>query len=289
MCLLPPLVPGKHASAQRRMWLEPNAPYDGRFTFARIRYTVYRRSGWEFDYPTMERNLMLMMREVTALRPHVLESNIHTFDDPELMKYPIAYLSEPGYWIPSDAEVEGLRKYLAKGGFLIVDDFLQGEWYNFEEQIRRVLPRARIDRLDLSHTVFDSFFSITTLNMDYPHDSWTQGSVPRDSRGQQPEKAADGGDQLQQRHRRLHGAFGPGLVAGEYEQRGVQVRDQLHHLRAYSLTRNSGESGLEESGFRKREQGSGISETTHPSALNPNSHDLYPELSKPDTTQFSRS
>ena len=28
--------------------------------------------GPEFDYPTMERNLMLMMREVTSLRPHVL-------------------------------------------------------------------------------------------------------------------------------------------------------------------------------------------------------------------------
>jgi hypothetical protein len=163
------LALASRVSAQRRMWLEPNATYDGRFTFARIRYTVYRRSGWEFDYPTMERNLMLMMREVTALRPHVRESNIHTFDDPELMKYPVAYLSEPGYWVPSDSEVEGLRTYLAKGGFLIVDDFMRNEWYNFEQQIRRVLPSARIDRLEPSHKVFHSFFSITTLDMDYPH------------------------------------------------------------------------------------------------------------------------
>jgi hypothetical protein len=156
--------------AQRWVRFEPNARYDGRFTFARIRYTVYRRSGWEFDYPTMERNLMLMMREVTALRPHVRESNIHTLDDPELLKYPIAYLSEPGYWLPSDAEVEGLRNYLAKGGFLIVDDFMRNEWYNFEQQIRRVLPRARIDQLDVSHKIFHSFFSIESLDMVYPHD-----------------------------------------------------------------------------------------------------------------------
>src|SRR5688500_8730591 len=47
----------------RSFEVEPNAKYDGRFTFARIRYTVYRRSGWEFDYPTMERNLMLMRSE----------------------------------------------------------------------------------------------------------------------------------------------------------------------------------------------------------------------------------
>ena len=30
---------------QRGMRFEPNLPYDGRFTFARIRYTVYRSSG----------------------------------------------------------------------------------------------------------------------------------------------------------------------------------------------------------------------------------------------------
>lgn len=164
----------RHLAGQRgfpgRAQIEPNVPYDGRFTFARIRYTVYRRSGWEFDYPTMERHLMTMMQEVTALRPHLTGSNIHTLDDPELLKYPIAYLSEPGYWIPSDREVEGLRTYLAKGGFLIVDDFRLGEWRNFEAQILRVLPGARIVRLDLSHPVFDSFFHIRSLDMSYPHD-----------------------------------------------------------------------------------------------------------------------
>ena len=161
------------ATAQRRfgrMYIEPNVPYDGRFTFARIRYTVYGRSGWEFDYPAMERNLMSMMQEVTALRPHVTGSNIHTLDDPELLKYPLAYLSEPGYWHPSDAEVLGLRTYLAKGGFLIVDDFMRSEWRNFEEQIRRVLPGVRIERLDVTHPIFDAFFRITSLDMAYPHD-----------------------------------------------------------------------------------------------------------------------
>ncbi len=152
------------------MEVEANVPYDGRFTFARIRYTVYRRSGWEFDYPAMERNLMTMLREVTSLEPHVSGSNIHTFDDPELLNYPVAYLSEPGYWIPSESEVLGLRTYLAKGGFLIVDDFMRGEWRNFEIQMRRVLPDARIERLDLTHPVFDSFFRIRTLDMVYPHD-----------------------------------------------------------------------------------------------------------------------
>lgn len=166
------VVAGGTVAGQRWVGIEPNVGYDGRFTFARIRYTVYRRSGWEFDYPAMERNLMTMMQEVTALRPHTRGSNIHTFDDPELLKYPVAYLSEPGYWHPSESEVLGLRTYLAKGGFLIVDDFMRGEWRNFETQMRRVLPHARIEELPLSHPVFDAFFRIRTLDMAYPHDPY---------------------------------------------------------------------------------------------------------------------
>ena len=157
------------AQGWRRMVIEPNVPYDGRFTFARIRYTVHGRSGWEFDYPEMERHLMSAMTELTTLRPHVSGSNIHTFDDPELMRYPVAYLSEPGYWIPSDSEAAGLRTYLAKGGFLIVDDFMRGEWINFAEQMRRVLPDARLVRLDVHEPVFDTFFHLDSLRMPYPN------------------------------------------------------------------------------------------------------------------------
>ena len=162
------------ATAQRwrREVVEPNVNYDAQFTFVRIRYTVYGRSGWEFDYPAMERNLMTMVRELTTIAPHVDGSNIHTLDDPELLKYPIAYLSEPGYWLPSDAEAQGLRTYLAKGGFLIVDDFMRGEWSNFERQILRTLPGARIRRLEVSHPIFQAFFPLKTLEMSYPHDPY---------------------------------------------------------------------------------------------------------------------
>jgi hypothetical protein len=157
---------------QRGVRIEPNIPYDGRFTFARIRYTEHRSVGWSFDYPTMERHLMMMMEQVTALKPHIRNSNVLTLDDPALMKYPIAYLSEPGYWHPSESEVEGLRKYLAKGGFLIVDDFMRDEWYNFEQQMRLVLPRGKIERLDVTNKIFHSFFDLETLEMYYPHNRY---------------------------------------------------------------------------------------------------------------------
>jgi len=142
---------------------EANVPYDARFTFVRLRYQEYGPAGWAFDYPAMERNFMTIVDELTSIAPHTRGSNILTMDDPELARYPIAYLSEPGYWLPDAGEAAGLRTWLAKGGFLIVDDFFGSQWANFERSMRRVLPDARFVPLQLSHPIFDSFFRISTL------------------------------------------------------------------------------------------------------------------------------
>ena len=145
----------------------PNVPYDGRFTFARIRYAGFgamtaEGPGWMHDYPWAEQNLMAIMRELTVLRPYMEGGNIFTPDDPELMKYPVAYLSEPGYWSMSADEATGLRNYLLKGGMLIIDDFQQPRdaWYTLEEQMRRVLPDARWMPIPPTHAVFDTFFGV---------------------------------------------------------------------------------------------------------------------------------
>ncbi len=158
-----------HVDSQRRAYIEPNVDYDGRFTFVRLRYHGYGPAGWAFDYPAMERNFMTIMNDLSTIRPHVRESNVHDMDDPELFRYPIAYLSEPGYWQPSDSEARGLRTWMQKGGFLIVDDFYFNQWQQFERAMRLVLPDARIMRLTVDHPVFHSFFSISTLDgMHHP-------------------------------------------------------------------------------------------------------------------------
>jgi uncharacterized protein DUF4159 len=145
----------------------PNVDYDGRYTVARIRYGSNRQ--WSADYPTMERHLSTMLKNITLLDPHLEGSNVHDLDDAELLKIPLAYLTEPGYWHPSDSEVKGLREYLKKGGFLIVDDFhFPEEWAVFEAAIRRVLPEGRIVPLKESHPIFDTFFRIESLEVPYP-------------------------------------------------------------------------------------------------------------------------
>ena len=143
------------------------APYDSQFTLARLSYD--RFGGWAADWPEMESNLGRVLQHLTALRAQQERNNVFRMDDPELLKFPVAYLSEPGYWYPSDEEAAGLKRYLDKGGFLIVDDFhFPEEWAVFEAAIRKVMPGVRIDPLDISHPVFNSFFPIKSLKVPYP-------------------------------------------------------------------------------------------------------------------------
>ena len=152
----------------------PNTPYDGKFTFVRLRYGppvsyASQRVYWSHDYPTGERHFMQIMNELTYLAPHIEETNIVSFGDPELFKYPVAYLCEPGpFFDLTDQEVEAFRAYLQKGGFVIVDDFRYDHWPYFEAQMRRVLPDVRFFDLDATHPIFHSFFEIDNPT-DYPN------------------------------------------------------------------------------------------------------------------------
>src|SRR5688572_23461012 len=156
-----------------------NVAYDGRFTFARIKYQIsprgYTQEGlldtkWNHDYPRAEINFTRILQELTTLRPYTGGSNIFTLDDPELAKYPVAYMAEPGFWTMSDAEAAGLRAYLLKGGFIIFDDFVgPSHWMNFDQQMRRVLPEGRLVPLDASHPIFDAFYRIESLDFRSPY------------------------------------------------------------------------------------------------------------------------
>jgi hypothetical protein len=113
---------------------------------------------------------MKILNELSYLNAHADETNIITFDDPLLFKYPVAYLCEPGGWTLTDEEAAGLRAYLRKGGFVIVDDFRAEHWGNFEAQMSRVMPEARFHDLALDNAIFHSFFEITTLDVPQYYD-----------------------------------------------------------------------------------------------------------------------
>jgi len=174
-----PIKPHKPPSSQPRLYEVPKNDEDlsGRFTFARVKFDVgLGRWGthlgdgglpWSHDYPDAGRHLMKIMSELSKADV-TLDHNepIFGFDDPELFKYPFAYLCEIGAMNLSDREIAGMREYCLRGGFLIVDDF-RGDYelYNLKAHLKRAFPEFEIKELDLSHPVFNCFYAIKTLDV----------------------------------------------------------------------------------------------------------------------------
>jgi hypothetical protein len=155
----------------------PNIPYDGRFTFVRVKYDTapggywYRgQPAWAHGYPVAEQNLMRIMNDLSLLGAHDDHVNTIALDDPDLFNYPIAYIIEVSWWTMTDAQGAALRAYMRKGGFVIVDDFkAEGDfgsagWGPFAANMKRVLPDARFVEMKTSHPIFHSFFEIHSLD-----------------------------------------------------------------------------------------------------------------------------
>ena len=171
---------GFFRSRQRELEIR-NTPYNGQFTFVRVNYTTapggYWYQGlpaWSHGFPLAEQNLMRIMNEVSYLEPRVEEINSLKLDDPELARYPVAYIIEVGWWQMRDTEAAALRAYIDKGGFVIVDDFKVagfgggmggGGWEVFEENMRRALPEVRFFEMNISHPIFHTFFEIKSLSV----------------------------------------------------------------------------------------------------------------------------
>ena len=158
----------------------PTVPYDGTFTFVRVRFNSQgrgfsrgfgggRNPGWAHDYPNAEENFIRILDEISLVHVNTDGTNVIDAEDPELHRYPIAYVSEPGEWSPTQNEIDNLSDYLFKGGFLILDDFRSDyEWRTVEEIFRMIAPGHRFRVLDIDEPIFDSFFEIETLDMIPP-------------------------------------------------------------------------------------------------------------------------
>ena len=153
----------------------------GRFNFVRIRYNGFIGSWtdrswgappWAHDYPRAERNFLKILDELTTVETQPDAFLILDLEAPEIMKYPVLYVSEPGYWNCTDAETDNLREYLLRGGFVIFDDFRDapGEWSNFSGCMKKVFPDRNLTELALDHPVFHCFYDIPTLDMVPPYE-----------------------------------------------------------------------------------------------------------------------
>ena len=146
------------------------ADFDSSFHFCRVAYTSGRGDGggWGVDYPQADANLSIRLSELTktpvsfdaAREPR---HQVVRLTDEALFQCPFVMMTEVGALFLEDEEVERLREYLLKGGFLWVDDFWGSyAWSVWEREIRKVLPAGQYPIVDLppDHPMFRAQFVI---------------------------------------------------------------------------------------------------------------------------------
>ena len=147
---------------------EVRAQSDHGFRFVRIRFDdprgdrAFRGAGpaWSHDYPTAERNLHMALQRTTEVyvegEPLVLR-----LSDKRIFEHAILYICEPGYWTLEENEVENLKEYIDRGGFLLFDDFRDEiELVQLESQMERVLPDLIRQEIPPEHPVWSIYFDI---------------------------------------------------------------------------------------------------------------------------------
>jgi hypothetical protein len=147
------------------------ADFDGTFQFCRVAFASDFRGdggGWSADFPRADINLSIRLSELTKTRvgrdsydepTHLLIQ----LTDPELFDCPFIMMTEVGAASFNPSEVENLRAYLQKGGFLWADDFWGSyAWQWWEQQLRQVLPAKDYPIVDLTpdHPLFHAQFDL---------------------------------------------------------------------------------------------------------------------------------
>ena len=77
------------------------------------RFTSRREPPWAHDFPRADFNFLKILGELTFLKTFVDQGNIRTLDDP-IGNVPIAYMSEPGFWVMDQGREEGFSRLPAK-------------------------------------------------------------------------------------------------------------------------------------------------------------------------------
>ncbi len=144
------------------------------FHMARVKYRTFGGAGshgliqpwWAIDYPYAEEHFFAALRRVTNLTVSDEEAQLELTDE-RIFQYPFLFLQQPGEgnWRPTRQEAAGLREYLLRGGFLLVDDF-HGEyaWSIFESAMKQVMPDRPIIEIPEDDPLMHIFYDLDERN-----------------------------------------------------------------------------------------------------------------------------
>jgi hypothetical protein len=152
----------------------PRMP-DGSFVICRVAYRSVRVEpmgiGWQTDYPFAEINLTTRLSELTKTRVSRSDAGqpnhfVVRLTDDTLFNCPLTMASDVGSLGFTAPEIERLRLYLLKGGFLWVDDFWGTQaWRQWSNEIAKVLPPSEfpIEEVPMGDPLLKSMFEVAEI------------------------------------------------------------------------------------------------------------------------------
>jgi hypothetical protein len=156
--------------------------YRGGFMFCRLWYDAERTMpsglGWSTDYPAADGNFMTRVEELTPMRIERWENGDPGIaavraTDPEIFKCPFLFMTDPGSVTFSREEIDGLRLYLLKGGFLWADDLWGNRaWSYFEAEMTRVFPEYPIEELTPEYGLFSALYGVGEVPQIPSYQAW---------------------------------------------------------------------------------------------------------------------
>jgi len=126
------------------------------FQVARLKYGG---GGDWYSNPSSLPNLAAALRKRTGIEVVSPEEARVELLDEALYSYPMIYMNGHGEVRWSQAEVERLREYLDRGGFLWADDNY-GMDRSFRREIQKVFPGSKLVELPFRHEIYHTVYDL---------------------------------------------------------------------------------------------------------------------------------
>ena len=150
------------------------------FTWVRGQYTNhrggqygFRRGGWwDTDYPDSDENFLRGVMRYTNIDTNPKNHKFIQLTDPRLFEHIFLYMNWKRVPIGSSMsgpnfnpeEIEALREFMFRGGFVLVDDFWGPPHLDdMFMEMQKIFPDREIVQLDTGHEIFHMFFDINEL------------------------------------------------------------------------------------------------------------------------------
>jgi Domain of unknown function (DUF4159) len=130
----------------------PNPIERGLLQVAKLRHT----GDWDAA-PRALHNVLVALNRVSGVQASLRQKNLVP-SDPQLRRYPLAYLHGRTSFEFSTQELDNLRKYLKNGAVLFADSCCGSPQFDksFRDMVRQLFPDKKLERIPVTHELFSA-------------------------------------------------------------------------------------------------------------------------------------